>query len=50
MCDKVNKVFGLDTSVDFYEAWEIEEDKLVESKKMEEVSKNEQSTEKMLSE
>ena len=50
MCDMVNKVFGLETSVDFSEAWKIEYDKFLASKNMEEVSENEQSTEKMLSE
>ena len=50
MCDMVNKVFGLETSVDFSEAWKIEYDKFLASKNMEEVSENEQSTEEMLSE
>lgn len=49
MCDMVNAVFGLDTSVDFSEAWKIEYDKFLASKNMEEVSENEQSTEEMLS-
>ena len=36
--------------VDFSEAWEIEYEKFVASKNIEEVSENEQSTEEMLSE
>ena len=50
MCDMVNKVFGLDTSVDFSESWKVEYVKFVASKNMEEVSENEKSTEEMLSE